>query len=281
MLRSAPKTAAQAYLKEMSSQIGQLNSEVQYFIGGFEELSGLTDESRDVFYEMSKTQSYRDAKIDTAEDIALLEKTQNLIDSIRLKKAEFTDLPEDLHTLSNSIDNYLDQNEAALNTLMTHQKFKQQMLEASGDSLDDLLLSLEDKAKKDELSFPEDLELFEKLAIESQKSADRFNSLTDIPESEYDNYESRKDYQAYLARSLDSINTQLNAEVPNMNVLSTTFASLGNYTSAMNEKIKSDAEDYVKNSKIIDNFKAADESMQSIKDETNRLSKKYGVTIDL
>lgn len=272
-----PRAYAQEYIETVGSEISAIDKEMQYFLGGFDELSGSVDESREAFYEIAETTSYEEAKSDTAEDITAINKTLALIDDVRDTKNSYDDLPEDFAPLNDSLDTYLDNNEQALNTLLTHQEFKLTMLQAAGDELNDKLVELQQRVNVRPVDFPEDLAFYEELATLSMEAANRFEAIEDIPDTELQSYELKLIYHIFLAQTFTDLYEELSVtENPSEERVAELINSLSTFVQNQNEEVEESSRAYVEESDIVQHFIDADNAFDIVAAELSNLRDKYG-----
>ena len=280
MIYSAPRAYAQEYLENISEDIAQVSNEMEYFLNGFDDLTASVDETREAFYEITSTKSYEEAKIDTKEDITTIINTIELINSTRDTKSQYNDLPNEFIEFNKALDSYLDQNNKALDILLTHQEFKQEMLEASGDDFNTKINELTKKVANDEFQ-AEDFELFKDISSEASAAVERFESLIDVPVTEKGSYELKIEYHAFIALKFDEVYKNVSSENPDIQIIDMMFNEINDYVMSKNEQVNINAEKYVTESDIVELFKNADTVFSIMNNETAKLNEKFNAEVSM
>lgn len=194
-----PKAQAREYLEQIAQDFQKIQDKLTHYQGGFVVLNDSFAQSQQAFYEIVNTRNYFESVKDTQQDIEDIENTLALIEQAKQDKAEL-ETPENLITLSQMIDQYYQQAEAGLNLLLEFEKFQMQMLNASGDGLNqrlkDLDASINQEVLRDNL-----ITLFTDVNRLAEESAAAFNAIEDIPEISQQSYQAKRQYHNDLAQT--------------------------------------------------------------------------------
>jgi hypothetical protein len=129
-----PKQQVKAYIDEVRDDFDAIQEKMKFYEGGFVTVSGLFDNSKEAFYEITTMRTYEESKEDTAQDIKDITELLTEIDRAQEKLSTLTP-PKQAEPLHELLTQYYSEIEAGMQILLKHEQTQEQLLQASGDEL--------------------------------------------------------------------------------------------------------------------------------------------------
>ena len=133
-----PSAQADGYVKTVMPDFQELINQLHYYESGFAESTEKTNQAKEAYYEISSTRDYFSAVEDTRQDIQAIETTLKAIDQAVADK-KMSPAPTELAELDANLNLYYQSAVTGLKQLLIHEKFQLEMLNASGDELNQKL----------------------------------------------------------------------------------------------------------------------------------------------
>ena len=273
-----PKAQAEEYLEETSNDFQTVQAKVQKYEVAFTDITKSFETSREAFYEITKSRSYFDALEDTKQDIEDINQTLQIISEAKTTKKNL-EIPKDLMSLDNKLDEYYSQVESGMKLLLEFEEFHMNMLKASGGDFNRELLRVDSvfKTGAERIEVLNYLTRLSQLADEALKRFDQLQ-IHDLPQFHKEYYQTQKNQHTILAQTIESVT----AEIKRGTIEGDETAVKLILESVEKNKLKNESrvkasEEFIKNSIIKSFFDKAVELEQIINEEFQVLKEKYGL----
>lgn len=264
--RNAPNVQAQEYLTSVGRSLYLVQDKLDYYLKGFTDIKNSVDTSRTAFYEITTNRDYFSAQTDTQADIAEISTTLEILYTA-LEEKQQLEVPAVLADFDIQLTKYYSDSITALELLLKHEQFQKQMLDTSGDELNQGLKEIDTLFNQPEtaVSYDELLQIIADTAQLAQISARKFANLDPVPEIDGIYYELMNDYHQDLALTLTKMAVFLRqGDDTSLEQLAQEMLAFSQRTKERERRRENDARILVENSSLQRQFEALNGQEQAL-----------------
>lgn len=275
-----PRVQAKEYLETVGQDFSLVYQKISVYTDGFNPLSESFLTSREAFFEVTTSRTYDEAVIDTKQDIEDIRTTLKLVEQARQTQQGLI-VPPDFQTLDQVLDKYYQDLEQGLELLLEFEVLQMQMLEASGQALNDEIKKVDNEVKTG--AARQDLiEYFGGLERLGNHSIEAFNQIKDVPQAHQDYYNLMLEHHTDLVKSSQEMiaDLKLNSEAGDSAMVEK-FLAMIDRVQLRNHKQKEMARQFLAQSPIKGHFESALVAENQIKNQLETLSHQYGIRANI
>lgn len=274
----APQAQAKEFIQKASATFEEINQKIESVYEDFTKIKSELPKAQASLEEISQTTTdYNYIKKDTEEDIKDIDLVLTLVNEAK-KQLEELKKPNEVRDLAEKLDTYYATLETTLNALLDHQKLKSSMIEAYGQGLYDALIQFEKLYSSGGLR-TDFIKAGEEIATLSSEAKIKMKTITNVTLDEEDSYQLKKetvdDLEITYGKAANLYKSERDKEASDV------LLAYSARNKERNERVKTSAEKYVKDSIAARGFKKLPALEEEVVEELKRLIEEFGLNIEI